>query len=32
VLLDRLRDVSPHARLIPMRLAPSGAAVESAPA
>jgi D-glycero-alpha-D-manno-heptose-7-phosphate kinase len=32
VLLDRLRDVSPHARLIPMRLALSGAAAESAPA
>ena len=31
-LLDRLGDVSPHARLIPMRLAPSGAAAESAPA
>jgi len=32
VLLDRLRELSPEARHIPMRLAPSGAAVESAPA
>ena len=32
VLLDRLREVSPDARHVPMRLAPSGAAVESAPA
>jgi len=32
VLLDRLRDVSPHARSIPMRLAPLGATAESGPA
>ena len=32
VLLDRLRDVSPRARRIPMRLATSGAGAESAPA